>query len=407
MTLIGLSRTLLMGFVVTIVACDMRNELKDMHKSTGNMEKNTEKMVEITDRMEKNTQKMGDDVEAMKKETKDVNESIQGMQDKMNQVNDNINTFNKKVDGMNGTLDSLERRVGTGIEETYDGLRQGDSSNLRRIAFQGLIQAKSHEKKLLEASQYLAGFEFYFWRGFGIDNKKQRLDDLLSGAAEQFYKDIYELYNYKPGVFAMADPELGEAFNKEASFNSIAATLHRDNPKQKENIALLAAKGIQIEEMNFLKIIKKGLLAKADVESKKTSLDQVPGYLKEVINNEPISIKLLQARWNFLAIAALDKNFHFKQNGAFRYMRSAWGLVTKWELDFSKLNSGQIADQNLYLRMAKDSRDFLNSIGVETKPDVLLVAFINRMKPVKIDKLSASNNVVAAENLQIINSFKK
>ncbi|OYZ17388.1 MAG: hypothetical protein B7Y39_15295 [Bdellovibrio sp. 28-41-41] len=389
--IIGLSA--LLSTTLLLSACDVRNELKDMHKSTGNMEKNTEKMVEITDRMEKMTGNMGGDVKVMKNETGEVNGSV--------------TEFNGKLDKLQGVIDSMETRVGTGIEEVYDGLRQGDSSSLRRVAFQGVLKARAHEKKLLEAAQYLAGYEFYFWRGFGMDTDIKRRDDLVVGATQQFFKDIYEFYNYKAAVFPFADPDLGESFNREASFNAVAAALHMDNPKQKENIKLMAAKGIKVEELTFLKLIKQGLSLRPDIESGKIKLDDIPLQYKEVLINEDVAVKLLQARWNFLSVAALDKSFHFKQEGAFKYVRSAWNLATTWKLDFSLLNATQIADQNFYLKEAKSAREFLNSIGVQTKPDFLLVAFIKRMKPVGLDKLSEPTLATVQENLAILETLKQ
>ncbi len=360
-----------------------------MHDSTGKMEKSTDKMVEITDRMAKTTEDMNT---------------------KMEKVNDNFTGLNNKFDNLQGHVEGLNNKigkVGDGIDETYDGLRQGDSSNLRRIAFEGMLKAKSHEKKLLEAAQYVAGFEFYFWRDLGIDSNKNRREDLVAQATEQFFKDVYEIYNYNPRVFAMADPGLGESFNKEASFNSMAAALHRDNPKQKENIKLMAAKGIQVEELNFLKIIQQGLIAKKSVDDGKLKRDQVPAHLREVMNNPEISIKLLQARWNFLAVAALDKSFHFKQSGSFKYVRSAWNLANRWELDFSKLGASQVADQRFYLEQAKETRELLESIGIKTKPDPLLSAFIKRMKPINVQKgfSEATGNVTKV--LILIDSFKE
>ncbi len=378
---------------IALSACDVRNELKDMHKSTGNMEKNTEKMVEITDRMEKMTGNMGGDVKVMKNETGEVNGSV--------------TEFNGKLDKLQDVIDSMETRVGTGIEEVYDGLRQGDSSNLRRLALQGVLKARAHEKKLLEAAQYLAGYEFYFWRAFGMDKDLKRRDELVFGATQQFFKDIYEFYNYKAAVFPLADPDLGDSFNREASFNAIAAALHMDNPKQKENIKLMAAQGIKVEELTFLKLIKTGLSMKPDIESGKLKLDEIPLQYKEVLINEEVAIKLLQARWNFLSVAALDKSFHFKQAGVFKYVRSAWNLATTWKLDFSKLNTIQIADLHFYLKEAKSAREFLNSIGVQTKPDFLLVAFIKRMKPVGLDQLSEESLAKAQESLAILETLKQ
>lgn len=376
-----------------LVGCDMRTELKDMHKSTQNMEKNTEKMVEITERMEKMTGKMGEGVDAMGVKT--------------DEVNGNVTQFNGKIDKLHGVADSLEKRVGTGIEETYDGLRQGDSSQLRRVAFQGLLNARDHSKKLLEAAQYLAGFEFYLWAGFGMDGSIKRRDDLVVGAIQQFFKDIYEIYNYSPSIFAFADPDLSEAFNREASFNAMAAALHTDNPKQKENIRMLAAKGVHIEEITILKLIKQGLSAKADVESKKTKFEDLPLQFKEVLIHEAVAIKLLQARWNFIAVAAMDKSFQIKKAGAFKYFRSIWKLINTWELDFAKLNSSQIDDMHTFIEEAHSTREFLNSIGVETKPDAVMAVLIKRMRPVNVGQLSSDNQEKAEGIIKMLESFKE
>ncbi len=407
---ICLIRCLCLALLVPLVSCDVRTELKEMHNSTQNMEKNTEKMVEITDRMSKTTEKMADDVAAMKQETKEVKTSVQEMGGKMEKVNGNVGQLNGKFDTLQGNVGTLTgeiNRVGTGIDETYDGLRQGDSSTIRRNSFVGVLNARTMERKLSEAAQYFAGFEFYFWRGLGIDSVKDRREVLLSTATDQFFKDIYEFYNYNPKGFSLADPLMGNSFNKEASFNAMAAALHRDNPKQAENIKLMADKGVVVENLNFLKLIEQGLTAKINVEDGKITLDQVPVYLKSVIMNQEISVKLLQSRWNFLVTAALDKSFHFNQNGSFRYMRSILNLATKWELDFSKLNTGEIADQIFDLEQATQTRDFLNSIGIATKPDPIMQLFIKRMTVKNPDKVSAESKDKVQYVLKMIDSFKQ
>lgn len=374
------------------------------------MEKNTEKMVDITDRMSKTTDKMASDVSSMKDETKDVRTSVQSMGGELEKVNGNVSNLNGKFDSLQGQIATVSGEInnlGTAIDETYDGLRQGDSSSIRRNAFLGVFQAKSLEKKLSEAAQYFSAFEFYFWRGLGIDGNKNRREQLLDLAAEQFYKDIYEFYNYNPKTFSLADPYLGEVWNREASFNAMAAALHRENPKQAENIKLMASKGVTVENLTMYKIIKQGLLAKINVEDGKLKLAQVPAYLKAVIMNHDLSIKLLQSRWNFLVTAALDKSFHFNQGGAFRYVRSLWNLTTKWKLDFSKINAGQIADQVFYLENAVKTREFLKSIGVKTDTDPLLALFIKRMEPVNEDKVTAEARENVQHLLKMIDSFKQ
>lgn len=390
-----LSKIAFVALVLPLLSCDIRNELKDMHKSTGNMEKNTEKMVEITDRMEKSTEKMGEDVSAMKEETKKVNESV--------------NTMSEEVGDLRSDLQGVQSKIGnvnTGIEEVYDGLRQGDSSNLRRLAFKAMVEAIAHEKKLSEAAMYIAAFEFYFWRDFGLDANLKRREELIAGASQQFFKTVYEVYNYTPRVFPLADPKISDVLNKEASFNALAAVLHMDNPKQKENIKLMATKGIKIEEVTFLKIIEQGLALKSKLASNQMEVAAVPAYLKEVLINEEVAIKLLQARWQFLTVSAMDKSFQFKKVGAFRYIRSAWNLMSRWELDFSKMNSVQIADQHFFLQEAYKAREILKSINVAVTPDPVMAGFIKRMVVKNLNTLSGSNRKKAEKIVEYLEGFK-
>lgn len=390
-------------------ACDVRSELKEMHNNTKKMEGHTAKMVEITEKMEATTSQVNKSVEATNHEMVETKGSITRMAEKMDHLSETTDSLNGTIEELRDSTHGLDTKIGAvknGIDQTYDGLRQGDSSAARRQSFEAMIKARSHEKKLSEAALYFAGFEFQLFNGLGLDAEPGRRDKMILGSVQQFFKDVYEVYNYNPETYPLADPDLGDAANLEASFNAIAAALHKDNPKQKEALVALKKENESHEEMHFLKIIKGALSEKQSLNSGKLNLSQISEINREVLNNEEIAVKLLQARWSFLMVSAMDKNVKFKKGGAFKYFISGWKIISKWELDFKKINSSALEEQHLYLKKAFETRELLTSIGVPTKTHFLVKLFVERMTPVNLDSLNPEDQVKAQEILDYLAKLK-
>lgn len=398
------------GFILSAtVACDVRTELKEMHDSTKKMEGHTAKMVEITEKMEQTTAGVNKSVEETNKQMTETKGNIATMVDKMDHMSENTDALKEKITEVKDVAHEKMTALKEGIDQTYDGLRQGDSAAARRAAFKGLIEAKSHEKKLSEASLYYAAFEYQLYNGIGLDAEPARREKLILFGIQQFFKDIYEVYNYDPEVNPLADPTISDAANLEASFNALAAALHKDNPKQKEALQTLRTRGSDnFSETHFLKIIKEALAKKPDLESGRLSLSDISDIHLEVLNNEQVAIKLLQARWSFLLVSALDKNIQFKKGGHYyKYLVSGWKLVARWDLDFAKLNKSQIEEQHLYIQKAFETREFLQQFGVSTKNYFLTKYFIERMNPKNMDKLDEEYKSKAYEILDYLNKLKE
>lgn len=394
-------------FVLFIGACDVRNELKEMHQNTKKMEAHTAKMVDITEKMEQTTSKVNQSVEATNKEMVDTKGNITKMVDKMDHLSATTDELKTKITEVKEVADEKMSGLQAGFDQTYDGLRQGDSSVARRDAMRELINVKSHEKKLAEAGLYFAAFEFQLFNGIGLDKADSRREKLVLGAVEQFFKDIYEVYNYESEVNPFADPDLGDAANREASFNAMAAALHKDNPKQEEALFQLKESRGDLEVVHFLKIIKEALSLKKDLAEGKLKLAEMSPIHKQVLANEDVAIKLLQARWSFLLVSALDKNVHFKKGGGvYKYLVSGWKLMTKWNLDFSKLNKVELSEQHLYLKKSFEIREFLHQLGVTTKNYFLTKFFIDRMNPTKMETLDEESQVLAKEILDYLEKLK-
>lgn len=404
-TVFALSTSFLIFFTT---ACDVRTELKEMHDSTKKMEGHTAKMVDITEKMEATTAEVNKSVEATNNEMIETKGNITKMADKMDHLSDTTDQLKEKITEVKDVAHEKMTALKEGIDQTFDGLRQGDSSTARRAAFESLIKARSHEKKLSEASLYFAAFEYQIYNGMGLDAENGRREKLVLGGIQQFFKDIYEVYNYESEVNPLADPTLGESANLEASFNALAAALHKDNPKQKEALVALQAKGSQnVEELHFFKIIKSALAQKKDLQEGRLTLADMSDIHREVLNNEQVAIKLLQARWSFLLVSALDKNVQFKKGGGFyKYIVSGWKLVTKWDLDFAKMNKSQIEEQHLYIKKAFETREFLQQLDIPTTNYFLTKYFIERMNPINMDKLDEENRAKAMEILDYLKKLK-
>lgn len=408
--LLSLFSTLGTGvLLLSVVACDVRTELKEMHDSTKKMEGHTAKMVDITEKMEETTAGVNKSVEETNKQMIETKGNIVTMVDKMDHMSDNTDALKEKITEVKDVAHDKMTSLAERLDNTYDSLRQGDSLAARRAAFRGVIESKSHEKKLSEASLYYAGFEYQLFNGVGLDSENGRREKLILSGIQQFFKDIYEVYNYDPEVNPLADPTLSEAANLEASFNALAAALHKDNPKQKEALEALKVRGVEnYQETHFLKIIKEALSKKQDLQEGKLSLAQISDIHREVLNNEQIAIKLLQARWSFLLVSALDKNIQFKKGGHYyKYLVSGWKLVAKWDLDFAKLNKSQIEEQHLYIKKALETREFLQQLGIPTKNYFLTKYFIERMNPINMEALDEENKAKAFQVLDYLKKLKE
>lgn len=394
------------------LGCDVRTELKEMHDSTKKMEKHTSKMVEITEKMEKTTAQVNDSVEATNKEMVSTKEYIVSVDSKMGALAQDTEQMKSSISDLRTTAKGLDNKMqilhnlNSGINETYDGLRQGDSLSIRDKAFEGLISSRAFEKKMSHAAQYFGAFEYQLYNGLGLDSQEGRREKLTLLAVQQFFKDVYEVYNHDDSPMPLSDPEKDNTENLEASFNALALALHKDNPKQEEEINFLAKqdKSLNLQATHMLKLIKSALFSGAELKKGNVNLASISEIEREILNNEEVAIKLLQSRWTMLLTAALNKSVKFKEGGL---MLAAWKLLRKWELNFALLNESKIEEQHLMLKKALETREFLKTIGVKTKTPLKLNWFIKRMNVTGYESLSQQSRPVAQEIVKLIDQLKE
>ncbi len=315
----------LAGFAVALNACDMKRNLDEMHDQTAEMNRTTQQMNETT----------GD--------------------------------MNKRTEG-------LENATG----ELYDALRQGDTLAARRSALDNMLKAEEPARKLSEAAKYFMSFEFQFWTNAHEDKGEAKRIDLATLAAREFFKDVYQ---FIPNGVMKTDPFAYQIISTDkgnliACLNALAVTAHYLNPKQEKRLK----ENPSLKSMSMYKMIEESLLAKAPIESGEKKISDYPGYVFEILSNEPAAVYLMQARYNYLSVLFLGR--------ATPIAHSKWAGVKffarKWTLDLNKFNAAQIEEFNMFLEGALKTKKILQQIGVKPEMDFMAQRMINNMTLVDI-----------------------
>lgn len=323
----------LLSLAVALNACEMKHNLDDMHDSTVEMNQTTKEMNQTTEEM------------------------------------------NKRTSG-------LENATG----ELYDALRQGDSLAARRSALDNLLKAEDPARKLSEAAKYFMSFEFQFWMNANLDKGEEKRWDLATLGAREFFKDVYQ---FIPNGNMTPDPFAGQILSTEKSnlvncLNALAVTTHYLNPKQEKFLK----EHPEMKSLTMNKMIEESLLAKASIESGEKKITDYPGYVFEILSNEPAAVYLLEARYNYLGALFLGRATAVSNSK----MAAVKYIAKKWTLDLNKFNSAQIEELNLFLAGALKTKRTLKQIGVKPRTSALLARMLKNMTLVDITKIQSINS---------------
>lgn len=318
------------------------------------------------------------------------------------EVKKNLDEMHGATVEMNNTTKTMNQNtteLQTATGELYDALRQGDSLTSRRSALENLVKAKDPARKLSEAAKYFMAFEFQFWTQTGQDSGPHRREEMATDAAREFFKDVQQ---FIPGMELKPRPLAGQILSTEKSnlincLNSLAVTMHLLNPKQE--VRLKGDKSMQPLSMN--KIIEESLLAKRSIESGEKTLSDFPGYVLEVLANEPIAFYLLEARYNYLISIFLGKS----TNIAHSKMAAARFILKDWSLDLSTFNLAQTEEMTKFLSGALKTKNLLLKLGVSPRTDALVARLLRNMKVISTKKATIAAK--SAMDQELINSLRE
>ncbi|MES3039414.1 MAG: hypothetical protein V4736_16010 [Bdellovibrionota bacterium] len=374
---------------INLMGCDQKKKLDNMHDATLEMRDTTKGVEKTSNRM---SEQVGEQLEVsgemnagLKEQLAVSGEMNSGLKEQLavsGEMNkgliEQLAVSREMNEGLKKQLDvSYELKDST--NELYDALRQGDALQLRREAWDRIINTPDLVRKVSESGKYFMSYEFQLWTGAGkdggegsVESQKEKREILFQQAVREFFLDIQEFYvpgEIKPlgGQNKLFGMDKGDGEQKHANFNAIAIALDQTNRKQ-----IIAAKALGLPEKSMYSLIQDALTERAQPSEKA----RVSGttYIEEVLLQEAIAWQLIQARHNILNLVILCQLTDVKNPVAF-----ARKLALRWDLDISKLNSSQKKLLAGYIGMMQESISFLGKNKQPIRVDGKLVKLWKNM----------------------------
>ncbi len=332
----------LRGAVISCVFSTLAGVGCSAIRDMDNMKDTTQSLSDKTDQLNTTTQDLD-------KETKEVGTLTVDLDQTTHQVKDLTNDVDQKtaqVEGLTNDLDlkTADMKV---LEAHLDQIAsQGNSAEVRRDKWIDLKSATSIEDKISEAVIYEEAFEFQIHSLPVVDSKPY-------GAS--LYKDAIAEFFRATKEFVPADHKIDVASTDPKTMNILALSVAMG---EINSIQQTDANTYGFKAQSILTLIKSGLKMKAKVDS--GEITDEPDYVDAVMKEEPTALYMLRLRLNMLAAMPIP-------------FLSDYGLTAEylfgWAPDFSKVNSKQLEDYNVWLKESNETRDFLKSIGQDPQVD--------------------------------------
>lgn len=288
----------------------------------------------------------------------------------------------KKLDEMRETTGDMKSVT----DELYDTLRQGNSLQLRREAYESILKAPTLFKKISEANKYMMSYEFQIWNKLGQDKEDDKRDLLGQQAAMEFFMEMEELAPAEVNSLAEPDAEdINSVGNRSASFNAMALSMHQVNRKQ----VRATSQHTEEKQMSLYSMMEESLLTSRDVAQK--------SYAREVLAHEALAIKLLQARYNIFPLVFVDSVSHIGSKGL---LAKAFQVYGSWTLDLDSMNATQVEYmQTEVLSHAVAAKELLIKLGVKPEMNSTVAKLLKNMKTSTSTKKLASSETASQKNM--------
>jgi hypothetical protein len=111
----------------------------------------------------------------------EMKNNLDDMHDATNEMSDTTKQMKTRTDGLDNKT-----------AELYDALRQGNASLLRKEFLDAMKASNEMPKKLALGVKYFWAYEFQLWSMDGLDDDARR-EELAASAAREFIREIHEL----------------------------------------------------------------------------------------------------------------------------------------------------------------------------------------------------------------------
>jgi uncharacterized protein YoxC len=346
---------------------DMKSMTTDVKGMAGQMTSVNENMMGLRGDMKG----MAVDVKTMAGQMGGLNQSINTMAGKMDSMNDSVLIMANQMSGLSGDIKNMSEVLNL----THSDLRLIFTGQHRLEALAAMEASEGQVTKLGYAGEYMISHTYQSWNS-KVDEPSVRLD-LMGLAVPDFF---YKVSNY------IADRErVNPTLQDQQSMNlfAIASSLDYVN-----SIELDGLNDSKAPVVTMLSMIEEGLLAKADVNSGKIKLDDLPTYQREVLNREQDAIYLLRIRHNFLKAVAYSLSESSISGDEPSKLKSIWNVFKARVLgktishQVNELNVAQIEVIATVLDLAYATEKFLVDLGVDPMNNKNVEALLKKMRNV-------------------------
>lgn len=355
---------------------------------------------------------MHDTTAEMNETTKDLRDTSKGLGKTTNELLEVSKGLGSKMGGMEATTNGVgqtSNQMKETTNELSDFSRQGGGLQVRELAFKSLRESSSAAKKIKDAAAYFIAFDYQLWSGTGLDTDEARRLELMGRATSEFVKDVQEcVVKGQDQANTLAEPDMSEPYaagNTDACFNAFAVALHKENPKQNE----MLKKFPKMKLVTMYSMIEDSLLAEKELNAGRLSLDKVPEYQREIMNNRGLAIRLLQARHNFAAGIFLSQTV--PQNSLKDVVKAGLNKYlfgASWKLKMDSYNVSKLHEFSMFMKINLATKSLLRKIGVEPIVNSTVQQFFINLKPVLFDGVerSASTSAAQAELMSLIEEVR-
>lgn len=372
-------------------ACQEKKQLSEMHD-------NTQQMNQTTTGMATNMEKTVATMDSIKKTTEKV--SI---------------TAETTVEQMGRVIENADKTVKL-IGETYDTGRQGGAMDLRNKIYEVIKSAGTPlDKKIVEAAKYMVAFEYQVWSGQGQDvegkSKTETLEKLEKDAVIELFNNLRTVSHWDAEkIDPFAQPNLTsksnfEKDNQKAIFNALAAALHKTNRKQERQEMMTVS---QDDKTSMFTLIERALIAGQDIRTGNKRISEYPGYIDEVLRNEQLAIRLLQARYNIIGLVLLGRVTQISDSLWEGFKLKIWG--SEWDLDLDQMNFSQVKYYNDHFVEATKTKELLGKLGIKVQlnKDIKKIFTHMKIKDEKQALVSADKeDALIKEKVRLSSAVKK
>jgi hypothetical protein len=253
--------------------------------------------------------------------------------------------------------DTSTSELGRDRNFTYFDMRVGNTPQERRDALEALHSVPDASGKIAYASRFVSALEFQFWKPT-LDSPSHR-EHLLVISLEE--------------VFAQTKAWIETSALE--NIRALGAALHFVNLAQEGSLRALPG----TPELNLNLALEAGLRAKDQLDSGVRSLETLQESEKLVSKNESIAVFLLRVRQNALKSLGLSlaMNSISETEGPKETPRDP--LLLFFAPDFTARDPSQIGYIARIFEYAKETRQFLQTLGYDPKDEDALQKILSRL----------------------------